>query len=207
MTTLPPDIHPREHWATDSMAPRSELAPEQPRFLLVHHSASSNHYSKSGVVGFIRRVYDQHTRQGWADVAYNFFIDRYGGCWEGRAGSLAGPVVGDATGGNQGYAQSVCVIGNFQAAPPTVESVDALVDLLRWMAERDGIDLGPDARAEFTSRGSNLFPAGHAVRIRTIAGHREVSDTLCPGDHLFALLHRHVPFRVANAIPIRRRER
>lgn len=194
------EIHPREDWATESMTPHGELAPEQTRFLLVHHSASGNDYPAANVVGFLRRAYTQHTDNGWADVAYNFFIDRYGGCWEGRSGSIAGAVVGDATGGNQGYAQSVCVIGNFQETRPTVESVDALVNLLAWLAVRDGVDLEPGATTEFASRGSNLRPVGQTVRARTISGHREMSDTLCPGDHLFALLHHHVPVRAAKVV-------
>jgi hypothetical protein len=41
-----------------------------------------------------------------------------GSIWETRAGSLAGPVVADATGGNQGYAQLVCLIGDFENQAP-----------------------------------------------------------------------------------------
>jgi hypothetical protein len=203
MDMVPLHIHPRTDWATTSMAPRGELTAEETRFLLVHHSASINHYAESDVPSFIRSSYRDHTDRGWIDVAYNFFIDRYGGCWEGRAGSRAGPVVGDATGGNQGYAQSICLIGNFQTEPPAPAAVDALVELLAWIAARDHVDLRPDASVEFTSRGSNLWPAGARVRTRPIAGHREMSRTLCPGDHFFALLQDHITLRAARGAAYR----
>jgi N-acetylmuramoyl-L-alanine amidase-like protein len=180
------------------MGPRGRVEPEETRFLLVHHTASANQYVQDDVAEFIRGVYRQHTATGWVDVAYNFFVDRYGGCWEGRDGSLARPVVCDASGGNQGYAQLVCLIGNFQEVSPTAASVEALVDVLAWLADRDGVDPSPGATVEFVSRGSNRWPAGETVCARTIAGHREMSRTLCPGDHLFALLEHDVPMLVAN---------
>ena len=196
-------IHRRGDWADASMGPKGPLEREWPRFLLVHHTASANDYSEDSVAGYLRRVFDLHTGKGWPDVAYNFFVDRYGGCWEGRTGSLAGPVRADATGGSQGHAQLVCLIGNFEEAPPSTAAVDALVELLTWLAERDGIDATPGAMVEFVSQGSNLWHAGETVRTRTIAGHREMSDTLCPGEHLFALLEHNIPTRVAAALRAR----
>ena len=53
--------------------------------------------------------------KGWPDVAYNFFIDRHGTVWEGRAASLEGPVMPDATGGSQGFAQLCCFVGDHTA--------------------------------------------------------------------------------------------
>ena len=194
-----PAIHRRLDWADASMGPKGALEQEAPRFLVVHHTASGNDYPEDSVAAYLRRVFDLHTGKGWPDVAYNFFVDRYGGCWEGRTGSLAGPVRADATGGSQGHAQLVCLIGNFEEARPTAAAVDALVELLAWLAERDGIDAAPGAMVEFVSRGSNRWPAGETVRTRTIAGHREMSQTLCPGGNLFALLEHDIPTRVAAA--------
>ncbi len=80
--------------------------------------------------------------------------------WEGRAGSLAGPVVADATGGNQGFAQLVCLIGNFVDQPPTVAAQDSLARLLLFLADRYDVDTDPAATVTFTSRGSNKYRAG-----------------------------------------------
>jgi hypothetical protein len=198
-------IHPRHEWVDQSAAPRVPLPGEHTRFLLVHHTATANDYPHDAVPLILQGIHRFHREKGWPDVGYNFFIDRYGGCWEGRSGSLAGPVVCDASGGNQGFAQLVCLIGNFQEASPTAESVDALVQMLAWLADRDGVDPAPGATTEFLSRGSNLWPAGEPVSARTIAGHREMSRTLCPGDQLFALLEDEIPGRVQQALKAWRR--
>jgi hypothetical protein len=67
-------------------------------------------------------------------VAYNFFVGPDGTVWEGRAGSLNGPVIADATGGNQGFSQLVCLLGNFESTPPTAAAQDSLVRLLAHLA-------------------------------------------------------------------------
>ncbi|HEY7824423.1 MAG TPA: N-acetylmuramoyl-L-alanine amidase, partial [Acidimicrobiia bacterium] len=110
------------------------------RFLIVHHSASRNGHSGADAPGILRSFYDYHTsaEKGWNDIAYNFLIDADGGIWEGRAGSLDGPVAGDATGGNQGFSQLVCIIGDYNTARPSQASLSSLVWLLAWLADRYG---------------------------------------------------------------------
>jgi hypothetical protein len=180
-------IHPRESWATDR-PPRGPLDAEDARFLIVHHSASNNGHTGADAPRIIRGFYDYHTSaaKGWNDVAYNFLIDADGGIWEGRAGSLAGPVAGDATGGNQGFTQLVCVIGDYDAASPTAASMASLVALLAMLADRYEISTAPGAEVSFTSRGSNRHPKGSPVTTPTITGHRTMSQTSCPGDNLDA---------------------
>jgi hypothetical protein len=180
------EIIPRAEWAIDRPALNS-LPTEDVRFLLVHHSASSNDYSESSVVGILQGFYDFHTspEKGWPDIAYNFLIDRYGQIWEGRAGSIDGAVEADATGGNQGSSQLACLIGNFTDEMPTEEALTALRHLLAWMADRFEVSTARGATATFISRGSNRWPAGVEVTTPTIAGHRDMSLTTCPGDALY----------------------
>jgi len=141
------------------------------------------------VRSILRAVYGYHTGvKGWHDIAYNFLVDAYGGIWEGRQGSLTSPVKGDATGGSQGYAQLCCFIGNHQSLPPTGAAVSAMTELLRWLAARYSIDLRPTATAKFVSRGSSLHPAGQQVITATLAGHRDMSATTCPGDAAYRLV-------------------
>jgi hypothetical protein len=195
---LRPPIHPRRDWAAD-LAVKGELqAEEDVRFLLVHHTASANGYAEAEVPEQIRKFYEFHTGpdKGWADVAYNFFIDRFGGIWEGRAGSLSGPVRGDATGGSQGFALLCSLIGNFQEEQITTEQRTGLVRLLAWLAETYRIDTAPGASTSFVSRGSNLWPAGTEVTTGTIAGHRDMSTTSCPGDLVYTLLDTELPAEV-----------
>lgn len=134
-------------------------------------------------------------------MAYNFFIDRFGRAWEGRAGSLDAPVIGDATGGNQGFAQLVCLIGDFRDEVPSPAAQDTLVRLLAHLARTYGIDPAPGAQTTFVSRGSNLHPAGATVTAPTIAGHRDMSRTACPGDAGYALVTSELPARVAGVAP------
>lgn len=155
------------------------------KFLIVHHSGSHNGHTGADAPDILREFYDFHTvGRGWNDVAYNFLIDADGGIWEGREGSVDGPVAGDATGGNQGYAQLVCLIGDYNVVEPTQASLSSLVSLLAWIADRDEVLTAPGATATFTSRGSNKHPEGATVTTPTITGHRTMSVTSCPGDHL-----------------------
>jgi hypothetical protein len=174
-------IQPRDAWGAD-LPPKAPSRPETPRFLLVHHTASSNTYRSARDV--IRSTYAWQTSaaKGWSDVCYQFFVGRDGDVWEGRAGALTRPVVADATGGSQGWAQLVCLLGDFSAAQPTTAAYDSLVRVLAWLALRDQLDVRPDATTTFVSRGSQRWPAGTVVSTPTIAAHRDMSYTACPGD-------------------------
>lgn len=183
-----PPVRPRSAWAGD-LAPVGELAPEQVRFFVVHHSASANGYAAAKVPAILRSFYHHHTTaKGWPDVAYNFFIDRFGTIWEGRRGSLSAPVAGSATGGNQGFAQLVCFVGNFAAVRPTSAALQSAEILFAWLSSRYGVRVTTEKSVSFVSRGSNKLPAGQRVRTYPITGHRDLSQTACPGDALYAAL-------------------
>lgn len=179
-------INSRSAWATDR-PPKGPLLSEDVRFLLVHHSASRNGHTTADAPAILRSFYDFHTgpEKGWNDIAYNFLIDAGGGIWEGRAGSITGSVAGDATGGNQGYSQLVCLIGDFNAGNPTTEALMSVVSLLAWLADKHGIATAPGSTATFVSKGSNRWPEGTTVSTPTINGHRSMSKTSCPGDRLY----------------------
>ena len=180
-------IKPRASWATNR-PPLGPLDSEEVRFLLVHHSASRNGHTGADAPGILRSFYDFHTspEKGWNDIAYNFLIDADGGIWEGRFGSMSDAVAGDATGGNQGFSQLVCIIGDYNAAQPSQASLNSLVSLLAWLADRFGVSTTSGAEVTFVSRGSNKWPSGASVTTPTITGHRTMSQTTCPGDNLYS---------------------
>ena len=180
-------IYPRDAWGAN-LPPTGPIATETPQFLLVHHTASSNSYSSAA--GLIQSAYAFHTSsaKGWPDVCYEFFIGRDGDVWEGRAGALTGPVVADATGGSQGFAQLICLLGDFTSQLPTAAAQESLVKVLAWLSDRYAIDISPDATTTFISRGSQRWPVGATVTTPTIAGHRDMSFTECPGNALYPLL-------------------
>lgn len=189
------DIQPRAVWAGDTRPYLGEPAVEEVRFLLVHHTAGP---SDGDPIELMRDVYRFHTSadKGWPDVAYNFFIDRSGGVYEARAGSLAQAVEASATGGNQGFAQLVCLLGDFTAQNPTPAALTALNATLAWLADRHELDTSPTATADFESRGSNRWPAGTAVTASVISGHRDMSQTACPGDAFYPYLVENVQSQV-----------
>lgn len=176
-------ILPRAAWGAD-LPPKGPILREDPKFLLVHHTASSNSYTSAESV--MRATYSWHTSndptKGWPDVAYEFFVGRDGDVWEGRAGALAGPVQASATGGSQGWGQLVCLLGDFTSVLPTAAAQESLVKVLAWLADRYSIDTAPGATVSFVSRGSQRWPAGASVTSPTIAAHRDMSYTSCPGD-------------------------
>lgn len=200
----PIDVLPRSAWGA-GLPPKKPLSLEAAgdvRFLLVHHTASTNNYTEGEVPDLLRGFYGFHTSstKGWPDLAYNFMVDRFGRVWEGRTGSLDGPVKGDATGGSQGFALLSCFIGDHTREPPSAAALDAMGKLLGTLASRHGIDVRPGTKTTFVSRGSNLHPAGKSVTTPTIAGHRDMSKTSCPGDACYRLVPtRLVPAAVAAA--------
>ncbi|MDQ3735119.1 MAG: N-acetylmuramoyl-L-alanine amidase [Actinomycetota bacterium] len=193
-------VHPREEWAQGlpALGSMQQERPEDVKFLLVHHTASGNGYSPADVPGLIRGFYMLHTGpdKNWPDVAYNFFVDRYGAIWEGRTGSLTGPVMPDATGGSQGFAQLGCFIGHHQSEAPTDEARLAMIVLLAALADTYGIETAPGSMTSFVSRGSNRWAAGTPVTTTTIAGHRDMSQTACPGDMAYQLVKQEFPTEV-----------
>lgn len=180
-------IHPRSAWGAD-LPPTAPIDPETVKFLLVHHTASSNNYVDPRTV--IQSTFSFHTgpAKRWPDVAYEFFVARDGSVWEGRAGAIRGPVTASATGGNQGFAQLVCLIGNFVDQPPTEAAQASLVKVLKWLTWRYRLDTSPEATTSFVSRGSDKLPPGTNVVTPVISGHRDVTYTACPGDAAYRLL-------------------
>lgn len=192
------EIYPREAWAGTDRPPTGELYPESVYFLVVHHSATANGYTEAEALTQIQDMYDEDTSsRGWPDVTYNFFIDRFGRIFEGRAGSLRGPVLNDAVGGNTGWSQQVCLLGEFSTDTPSIEALDALTRVMSWLADRHELDIGPDATATVESRGSDKFPEGEEFTVNTITGHRDVSQTECPGDAFYPYVSGELPTIVA----------
>ncbi len=188
-------IEPRATWAGDSRPTLATPPDETVRFLLVHHTAGP---SEGDPIELMRQVYDFHTgpEKGWPDVAYNFFVEPGGRVFEARAGSLSRAVEASATGGNQGFAQLVCLLGDFTSRNPTDAQLASLNQTLAWLADRYGLDTSPGATSSFTSRGSNRWSAGTEVTADIISGHREMSATACPGDTFFPYLKERVQAEV-----------
>ncbi|MGC8875205.1 MAG: N-acetylmuramoyl-L-alanine amidase, partial [Chloroflexia bacterium] len=140
--------------------------------VIVHHTVTPN--DDVDWAARVRAIWYYHTyTRGWGDIGYNYLIDPLGNIYEGRAGG-ADVVGGHAREYNRGTMGVAC-IGTYARAQPPAALEDSLVALLSWKAAERGIDpLGEGFN------GHKIYP--------NIAGHRDVGQTACPGDALYARL-------------------
>jgi hypothetical protein len=166
----------REEWGADE-----DLRRDGPTYAdrvlhgVVHHTAGSNDYSPEDGPRIVRAIYEYHVRDnGWNDIGYNLLIDRYGVVYEGRYGGLDLPVVGaHAAGANTG-SFGVGVLGDFRWEElGWPEPRDAVFAVLLWKFGLHALD--PD---------EHVTTAGGQQDVPTLAGHRDVGSTACPGDRV-----------------------
>jgi hypothetical protein len=146
--------------------------------LIVHHSAGQTNSTDFAAV--VRSYYTLHTvTNGWADIGYNWLVDRNGVIYQGRAFNNDGNtnVIGAHFAGQNSFTMGVCIIGNYNTVDPTPQAYTALRDILSWKANERNIDV--------------LVRRIHAVQNRnifTISGHRDGGSTDCPGHRVYQQL-------------------
>ena len=103
------------------------------------------------------RIDKWHKDRGWTGVGYHFVIHLDGSIHQGRPIHKTGAHVKSHNSGSIG----ICVCGNFMEEVPSDAQLLSLDLLLRGLLHR------------------------HKLKVDTVYGHRELGDTLCPGDNLF----------------------
>lgn len=184
-----PYVYTRAQWGADESKRLDSPGEGTVKAAFVHHTAhadidpadptviGANEYTMDQVPALIRGFYEAHLARGYADVGYNFFVDRFGRTWEGRWGGIDRPMIGAHTLGLNDETFGVSVIGNFEGAQPPAAVSNALTNLIAWKADVHGYN-----------------PAGTAVMdgvtYPAVEGHRAAKDnsTLCPGADLYATL-------------------
>ncbi|KRF17703.1 hypothetical protein ASG90_04935 [Nocardioides sp. Soil797] len=151
----------------------------------IHHTASSNNYSRADVPRLIRGMYNYHTDSlGWFDIGYNFLVDKFGRVWVGRSGGAHRLVRGAHTLGFNHKSVGIAMIGNFEATKPPRVARTAIVKLAAWKLGMNGKTLAT-GRVRITSKGSDRFRSGTTVSLPRIDGHRDTNETACPGQKLY----------------------
>ncbi|HEV2685444.1 MAG TPA: peptidoglycan recognition protein, partial [Actinomycetota bacterium] len=158
------------------------------KMAFIHHTDTTNSYTKSQSAGIVRGIYAYHTNsRGYCDIGYNFIVDKYGQIFEGRSGGITNNVIGAHTGGYNYESFGVSLLGQYSAAKPTTAMLNALTYLLAWR-----LDIGhvPATGLVYmtTGSGNDHTKAGTVVRLNRIAGHRDVSYTNCPGNNVYSLM-------------------
>jgi uncharacterized protein with LGFP repeats len=188
----PVSIISRAQWGADeSMRRGAPVYDNGIKAGIVHHSATGNDYAPGDSAGIVRSIFGYHTQTlGWGDIAYNALVDQYGQVFEGRFGGITKPVEGSHTGGFNTNTWAVCMIGDFDKAPPTPVQLRAVGQLLGWRLAMDSVD--PHGAVRLTSAGGPFtrFPQGVTPTLPTIFAHRDVGDTACPGNAGYAFLDR-----------------
>jgi N-acetylmuramoyl-L-alanine amidase len=174
--------------------------------LIVHHTATAENnpsnplypypgYSADDAVQEVRAIYYYHAiTLGWGDIGYNALIDRFGRIFEGRRGRDSGPhgtreiispnvVAGHALNCNEGTS-GVSLIGNYdvnQIGPNEQTMLSTLVEFLSWSCRR--FYIWPNAASDFLQV-NWVWRQG----VQDISGHRDLNQTACPGQYLYAYL-------------------
>ena len=165
---------------------------------IVHHTASTNNYTVDQAPAQMRNLYAYFTKSlNYADMGYNFLVDKYGTIYEGRSGCAVGavdcdsasvPVQGAHTAGLNINTFGVSAIGNYDVLAPENPGamVESIASLMAWKLAPYGLD--PNATASIMSTdtsGSSKFSAGQTAITQVISAHRDVGKTVCPGRYLY----------------------
>jgi flagellar hook assembly protein FlgD len=183
-----PPIIPRAGWHADEAIRRGRpFYADGIHLAIVHHTVNSNSYTKAQSASIVRGIELYHVKSnGWNDIGYNFLVDKYGQIFEGRYGGMTRPVIGaHAMGFNTGSV-GIAVIGNYGSTSITPAARAALVSLIAWRLDYAHVD--PLSSVVRVSSGNPRYPAGKAVTLKAISGHRDVYPTSCPGSALYAQL-------------------
>jgi hypothetical protein len=187
-STVTPPIMPRATWGANESIRRGppSYAPNV-RFVIVHHTAGRNDYSRAEAPAIVRGIQLFHVQgNGWNDIGYNFLVDRFGTIYEGRYGGIDRNVVGaHALGFNTGSV-GIALLGTYTSTAPSAVAQDAIARLIAWRLDLAHVD--PTSFVTYVSGGSERYPVGVPVLLNGVSGHRDTGFTECPGDLLYARL-------------------
>lgn len=188
-----PPIITRAEWGADESL--VEDAPtyneEGVQVAFVHHTAETNGYSCTQSAAIMRSMMEYHIKSnGWNDLGYNFVVDKCGKIFEGRAGGIDLPVHGAHTYGFNSYSTGIAVMGRFDNYPGGY--VNARIDravarIAAYKLGQYGVD--PTGEVTLTALGdTGVYQNGEEATLKTISGHRDGYNTVCPGDDLYSQL-------------------
>lgn len=179
----------RQEWGAglSPIWPESDWLPsgQTPMFLVVHHTVTPN---TADPLTTVRSIWHYHAvSQGWGDIRYHYLIDQQGRIYEGRsAGDKSSNIYveGAQSVKNNNDKVAIALLGQFQPSidypppdNPTPQAIKSLVALLAAISYEAGIDpLG------------STFHESDQAELPNVGGHRDHSQTSCPGDNLYNML-------------------
>lgn len=185
-----PAIVTRARWGADeSLRHEAKHQGHAVRVVFLHHTDSGNGYKCDQVPKIIRGIYTGHVKDHrWDDVAYNFFVDKCGTIYEGRAGGITRPVTGAHSVGFNVDTMGIAALGSFNTAGSVPRAMtQAIAKLSAWKLGLAGVNPRGRQTLRSTSNDSR-YRKGSRHRFPAVSGHRDSFFTDCPGDELYAKL-------------------
>lgn len=148
--------------AWQAKPPKEPYTRHAPYYFTLHHTQA--HYPKTYDEAVLEMQFIQDFHQngrGWNDIGYHFLIDPAGNIFEGRPINVMGAHVLSRNTGNVG----ISILGNYH--PP---SKDVFT---------------PATQDSFVAVGQYVKDT-YSVHISSFYAHREIGNTDCPGDNLYA---------------------
>jgi uncharacterized protein with LGFP repeats len=180
----------RSQWGADSSCiPRASPAYGEVLGTVVHHTLSTNRYSRAEAASVVLGICRYHRNSnGWNDIGYNVLIDRFGTIYEGRAGGVQGAVIGAHSQGFNSQTAGIALLGSHVSSAPSMSSLAALQRVVKWKLALAGVTR--QERVGLISAGGphSRFPVGRLVFVRPVSGHRDLDSTACPGGALYSRL-------------------
>jgi len=187
---LKPTVLSRAQWGADESKRTWRPAAITPKAVAIHHTASSNNYTREQAPAQLRSIYlYQAVSLGWGDIGYSFLVDKYGTAYEGQYGSLQQIHVGGHTSGYNGQVLAISALGNYETAAAPQAMVDKIEALAAWQMAKYKIDpAGSVSLTNVGGRSNVIAPVGATTVLPTIFGHYSTSYTACPGANLIKQL-------------------
>lgn len=197
-----PAMVTRAQWGAAQCAPRSGPEYGEVKAAYVHHTVSLNDYTPEEGPSIVLAICRYHRNSnGWNDIGYNALVDKYGVLYEGRAGGINQAVIGAQAEGYNAQTTGIASIGNNSEEAASPEEMTSLARWIRWKLGVHGVPLVGTTTLTSTGGSSNRFPAGRAVPVPVVLGHRDTGATECPGNLLYAQLD-DLRAAVAAGVPI-----
>jgi hypothetical protein len=184
-----PNLITRAQWGADeSLRNGGPYYNRTVKVVFVHHTDTTNNYTRAEAPAIIRSVYAYHTQTlGWSDIAYNFLVDRFGRIYEGRAGGVSLPIRSAATGGFNTDTASISALGTFTTTTPSRAMVSSIARIAAYklsLYDRNPLGYKTLIADHATGTGSR-YSNGDRARFAVISGHRDAGYTTCPGGRLY----------------------
>ncbi|MFZ3472300.1 N-acetylmuramoyl-L-alanine amidase [Streptomyces sp. 4.24] len=197
VSTAPqPKMVSRVEWEADE-----SLSNEGPIYIpgakikaaFVHHTVTQA-YDCSQSAAIVRALHVFHVTgpEKWRDIGYNFLVDKCGTVFEGRKGGIDQPVQGAHTFGWNTESTGIAVIGDYQTAGASAAALDSVSQVAAYkLGQYDGDMNGSTTlRAGATQKNNfgDSFVEGQSYTFKTLSGHKDGYNTVCPGGGLYAQL-------------------